>query len=399
MSAACQRKICAASGSRADYGILAPLLKEIRDDPSLSLQIAVTGSHLSETHGFTKNEILADMFEIGAEVPIPLGDDSPRGIANATAEAIKGFGNALHKLKPDILLILGDRYEIFAAAAAALFLRVPVAHLHGGELSEGAIDDSLRHCISKISHLHFCANEEYGRRLLQMGEDPAKVFCFGSPAIDSLDKENFPSRSELEDRIDMKLDSPFFLVTYHPETLSDSSPSDSFSRLLDALDQFPRHKILFTGHNADPGATGIARLCADYVKSNHERTRLQGSLGRSFYLSAVRECEAVVGNSSSGLIEVPHFKKPTVNVGHRQDGRLRALSVLDCEDSAPEICLAIRKAISSEFRPLLQKTSSPCGDGGSSPRIKETLKVFPLEKLKTKKFHDLRSENDECRRK
>ena len=383
------RKICVVTGSRAEYGLLRWIMEELQVDKALQLQIAVTGMHLSKEYGFTYKEIEKDGFKISHKIKIPLADDSSEGVAKSFAEAVPGFSTAFKKLKPDIIVILGDRYEILAAAISAMFARIPIAHIHGGEITEGAIDDTIRHSLTKMSHLHFTATEEYRKRIIQLGEQPSKVFNFGSPAIDFLKTVILPSKLDLEKKIGFKLGKINFLVTYHPETLSGANNEKAVKEMLKAFDPFPEAKIIFTKHNADSGGRIIGKTIEKYVYKNPGKAKLVTSLGRLYYLAAVKYCDMVLGNSSSGLIEVPAMKKPTVNIGSRQDGRIKAQSVIDCPAESGKIISAIRKALSKEFSAKLAKMISPYGNGGSSRKIKEVLKTADLNKIICKKFHNI----------
>lgn len=383
------RKICVVTGSRAEYGLLRWLMEEIKADKALELQVVVTGMHLSPEYGMTYKEIEKDGFKISHKIKISLNDDSPEGIAKSFAEAVPGFSTAFNRLKPDIIVILGDRYEILAAGISAMFSRIPIAHIHGGELTEGAIDDTIRHSLTKISHLHFAATKEYRKRIIQLGEQPSRVFNFGSPAIDYLKTVKLPSRTNLEKRTGFKLGKINFLVTYHPETLSGANNEKAVKKMLKAFDSFPEAKIIFTKHNADSGGRIIGKTIEKYIRGNPGKAKLVTSLGRLYYLAAVKHCDVVIGNSSSGLIEVPAMKKPTINIGSRQDGRIKAQSVIDCPAESVKITSAIKKALSKDFYAKLAKMKSPYGDGDSSRKIKEVLKKMDLNKIICKKFYNI----------
>ncbi len=387
------RKICIVTGTRAEYGLLFWLLKEVDADPELELQLVVTGAHLSEKFGNTYKVIEEDGFTIDARVDIQAGDDTAIGVAGSMGLAITGTAEAFERLKPDIVVILGDRYEILAAAQAAMVSRIPIAHIHGGELSEGAIDDAMRHAITKMAHLHFTAAKEYSRRIVQLGEDPARVFNVGAPGLDNIQRLTLLTRNELERTVGSPLGEDYFLVTYHPATASRFSPEAAVRELIQALENFPGHHVLATGVNADPGHSAISKAFADYAQSNPDRVCLHSSLGQLRYLSAVRHSAAVIGNSSSGLIEAPALKVPTVNIGERQKGRLKAPSVIDCPEAREDITAAIKKALSADFRSLAETAENPYGGPGASERIKEVLKSAPLEGIQMKRFHDISAGN------
>ncbi len=385
------RKICVVTGTRAEYGLLFWLMKEIAADPALHLQLVVTGTHLDPTFGHTASVIEADGFVIDARVPLDLIDDSPGGICAATGQALSGISKALAGLQPDIVVVLGDRYEILAAATAALLLRLPIAHIHGGEVTEGAIDDSMRHAISKMSRWHFVAAEPYRQRLIQMGEQPDHVVTVGAPGLDHLERTPLLDAHETVSVLGIRIDQPYFLITQHPTTLGSENPSDEIDALLAALDTFKQHTCIFTGVNADAGHDQISRAIHDYVSSHADHARLFPSLGQQRYLSAMKHASAVIGNSSSGIIEAPACAVPTVNIGLRQKGRLRAASVLDCAPDAVSIQTAITKAIDPAFMSSRTGMEAPYGLPGASARIKNTLASCPIDAGQRKQFYDLPS--------
>ncbi len=384
-----KRKICVVTGSRADYGLLRRLLAEIEGDSSLSLQLVATGQHLCGEYGLTRSEIEADGFVIDDTVELLPSEPGPVGVAQAVGRGVIGFADVYRRLAPDIVVVLGDRYEIFAAAQCAMILRMPVAHIHGGEASEGAIDDSMRHAITKMSHLHFPAAESYRRRIVRMGEDPRRVFCHGAPGLDDVKTLKMLPRGALEKQLGITLGKPFFLVTYHPATASDNPPARGARSLFEALREFPDATVLLTGQNSDAGSEDVAREMTRFLAKNPGRAHVATSLGRARYLSAMRHADVVVGNSSSGIIEAPFLKKATVNIGDRQNGRLKATAVIDCAEDADEIAASIRKALSPAFQRSLQSVVSLYGAGDASRKIKNTLKVVKLEGLLQKRFHDL----------
>lgn len=384
------RKICVITGTRADYGILSGLMKKIATDPSLHLQVVVTAMHLAETFGLTYRDIEADGFVINEKVSFPLGDDSTEATSQGAGQATIGFTQAFSRLKPDIVLLLGDRIEMLAAATAALLNRIPIAHIHGGEATYGAFDDSIRHAITKMALIHFPTAQAYRRRIIQMGENPKRVFCTGALSLENIRHMSLLSKKQLEDSLGFHLGKPTFLVTYHPVTLERNSSRAHMKELLDALDTFPEAKIIFTYPNADPDNAVIRNLIDDYVEKNPDRTMASVSLGYIRYLSALSYVDAVIGNSSSGLIEVPTFKKPTINIGDRQKGRLLAPSVLCCADNKDAITESIHKALEPDFLKKIQTAPNPYEGDNPLGIICEVLRTISLdESVLKKEFYDL----------
>lgn len=382
------RKIAVVTGTRAEYGLLYWLMKEIQGDSDLQLQLIVTGAHLSLEFGSTWKEIEADGFSIDAKVEMLLSSDTPVAVAKSVGLGTIGFADALDRLKPDIMVALGDRYEILSAVTAATILRIPVAHLHGGESTEGAIDEAIRHAVTKMSHLHFTAAEPYRRRVVQMGESPDRVFCFGAPGLEYMKRFTPLSRSELERDLEFPLSSPLLLVTCHPVTL-EGSPERAFRKLLHALDKFPEARIVFTMPNADAEGRVLIDMIKDYVDEHPERAKAFVSLGQRRYLSLMKLCDAVVGNSSSGLTEAPACGKPTVNIGDRQKGRLKADSVIDCAEDRDSIAKAIELALTPEFAERARSTTSLYGSGDVAEKIVKVLKTCNLEGILAKAFFDI----------
>lgn len=383
------RKICVVTGSRAEYGLLYWLLKEIQDDAEFALQLVVTGMHLSPEFGLTWQQIVADGFTISRKVEMLLSSDTPVGIAKATGLGLIGFADALAELQPDIVLVLGDRFEIFAAAQAAMHLRIPLAHIHGGELTEGAVDDAIRHAISKMAQLHFTATEVYRRRVIQLGEQPDRVFNVGAPGLDNIDRLPLLDKVALEQSLDFKFGKRNLLVTFHPVTLENATASEQFSQLLMALDHFDDVHIIFTHANADADGRAIGGLIDEYRQRYPQRVASFVSLGSLRYLSVLRQIDAVVGNSSSGLLEAPSFKIATVNIGDRQRGRLCAESVLHCPPQAEAIRGALQTVFSGEMAELLNQLKNPYGQGGASVKIKQVLKQTAQPGLLKKHFYDI----------
>ena len=384
-----KRKICIATGTRAEYGLLYWLMKEIQDDKDLELQIIVTGMHLSPEFGLTYKVIEDDGFVIDAKVEMLLSSDSPVGIAKSIGLGVIGFADALEWLKPDILVLLGDRYEILAAAQAAMVARIPIAHISGGEKTEGVIDEAIRHSITKMSHVHFVAADSYKNRVIQLGEQPERIFNFGDPGLENITRLKLLKRGELEKSLGFTLGEKCFLVTYHPVTLSENDSGEVMSSLFGALDCFPETKIIITKPNSDSGGRLIISMIDDYAAKQRARVFATTSLGQLRYLSALKHCDVVIGNSSSGIVEAPFMKKPTVNIGDRQRGRLKALSIIDCEDNSDSITSAISKALSPEFQQGLSRVNSLYGTGDVSLNIKECLKKINLKGIMMKQFYDL----------
>jgi len=386
------RKIAIITGSRADYGLLTPLLRHIEEERRLQLQLLVTGMHLSHRFGNSVEKIIADGLAIAARVPISLEEDTPAAIARALAEGITGFNQVLSNLNPDLLVVLGDRFEILAAVQAAMLCHVPVAHIHGGEITEGAMDDAIRHSITKLSHLHFAATDDYRRRILQLGEPADRVFNVGALAVDLVSSVTLLEQNELEAALGFRLATQNFLVTYQPVTLDETASQEGIINLLTALDQFPDAHIIFTRANADPGGAQINQAIDQYVAHHPERCAVFDVLGSQRYLSAARLADAVIGNSSSGLIEIPVLGTSTVNIGNRQTGRLRCASVIDTGNDSPAIVAGIEQALSPAFREQCAQQSCPYGDGGTASRIVEVLAGHPLDSLLCKPFNDLPAE-------
>jgi UDP-N-acetylglucosamine 2-epimerase (non-hydrolysing)/GDP/UDP-N,N'-diacetylbacillosamine 2-epimerase (hydrolysing) len=384
-----RRKVCVVSGTRAEYGHLFWLLHAIRKDPALELQLVLTGAHLSKEWGYTKAVVERDGFAIADEVDILLSSGSQPGVTKSIGLGVIGFAESFRRLAPDVLVVLGDRYEILAAATAAMVARIPIAHIHGGESSEGVIDEAIRHAVTKMAHLHFVSAEQHRRRVIQLGEQPDRVWNVGAPGLDNIRRLRLLSRSALERKLGFSLGERYFLVTFHPVTLAREGPKRVLENLLHAAARFPRTTLLWTKSNADPGGGAISEIVARAAATGGIRMKLVDSLGQHGYLSAMRHAAAVVGNSSSGLIEAPGMGVPTVNIGDRQRGRLRAESVIDCGNSEKEITRALQTALSPAFRRLARRRLSPYGDGKSSPRIVKILKSVDLSGILFKTFYDL----------
>ena len=382
------KNILVVTGSRADYGLLKKLMKLIHSDPEMKLQIIVTGSHLSSKHGLTYKEIEEDGFQIGFKVDIIEHIIDAQSTARAMSKAQNEITKILIEIKPDLMVVLGDRYEILSAVISALLSGVPVAHIHGGEVTTGSFDDAIRNAITKMSHLHFTATEISKNRVIQMGEIPSNTFNFGGLGVDALQSFNFLSQEEVEKKLEKKFGEKNLLVTYHPETISKKSASEQIQILLDALSVKKDINLIFTGVNADPGSGEIARAINQFVQSN-SNAKYYPSLGQSLYLSTLLYCDGVVGNSSSGILEVPALKKATINIGNRQLGREMAESVFNCELDSGSIAKSIDEIYSENFKVILSKVSNPYGRGGASLKIFEEIKKSDLSNLVVKSFHDL----------
>ena len=384
------RKICIVTGSRAEWGLLSGLARKITDDPELELQIIATNMHLSPEFGLTYREIERQGFRINRKVEMLLSSDSANATGKSVGLATIGFADAYEELAPDMLLVLGDRYEILAAVTAALFYKIPVAHLHGGEVTEGAYDDAIRHAITKMSHLHFTSTEEYRRRVIQLGEQPERVFHVGAIGIDNIRHIALLDKKVLEEQLDFPFDRKTVLVTYHPETLDAIPVEEQFRNLLEALDDRQDIRILFTLPNSDTGGRIIVRMIEEFVARNKQRARAYTSLGQLRYLSALRFVAAVVGNSSSGILEVPSFGKPTLDIGNRQKGRLAANSVVHCGVSGAEISEGLNRVLSDSFAKQTACVQNPYEKEDSALEILKILKNYPLDGIVQKTFYDIR---------
>ena len=368
-------RIAVVTGTRAEYGLLAPLIGALRAEESFEPVILVTGMHLSPEFGLSYREIEADGFPIAEKIEILLSSDTTVGIGKSMGLAMMGFAEAFARQNPDLVLLLGDRFETFAAAAAAAVSGVPIVHLHGGELSLGSIDDAFRHCITKLSHLHFTATEEYRRRVIQLGEAPETVHAVGSIGVESLKKMRLRGRTDLEDELKVRFGSRNVLVTFHPVTTARGSSAEQMRELLAALDSLDACLALFTNANADAEGREINRAIEEYTRTHAGRAAVFNDLGRVRYLSIMKLCDAVIGNSSSGIIEAPTLGVPTVNIGERQQGRVRAPSVIDCQPDRQSIGRAIEKALSADFRAFARSVKNPYDGGESVAAIVSVLKA------------------------
>lgn len=382
------RKICFVTGTRAEYGLLSRLMRLVKEDKDLQLQVIATNMHLMPEYGETYKEIEKDGFTIDKKVYMHKPSDDAHGIISSMAEEMQGMNDALSELKPDILVLLGDRYEILVAAQVALIHRIPIAHIHGGEVTEGAFDDAIRHSVTKMSSLHFTSCEEYRHRVIQMGEQPSRVFDVGSLGVENIKAVPLMTKDELEASLDFKIDTQTILVTYHPVTLG-GNPAKDIREFLDALDLFKDLKVIFTMPNSDTGRNAIALAVENYVKNHSNRAKAYTSLGLKRYLSTLQFVKVAVGNSSSGIIEVPSFGIPTLNIGDRQKGRLASKSVVYCGTSKDEVIAGLKLCLSEEMQKAAKTYENPYAKPDTANLIYQELKNVELAGLNLKTFYDL----------
>jgi GDP/UDP-N,N'-diacetylbacillosamine 2-epimerase (hydrolysing) len=382
--------LCVVTGSRAEYGLLAPLMKLIKGDKMFNLQIIVTGMHLSPEFGLTFHEIEKEGLSISDKVEILLSSDTPTGISKTIGLGYIGLAESYERLQPDLLILLGDRYETFAAAGVANIFRIPIAHIHGGEVTEGAFDDAFRHAITKMSHLHFTSTNIYRDRVIQLGEEPSRVFNVGAIGLDNIKGLQLLSRRELEKQLGITLSRRNLLITFHPATAEQKSSKSQFAELLKALSSLDETFLLFTKANADTDGRIINTMIDKFVVQKPSLRAAFPSLGQLRYLSAMRCVDGVVGNSSSGIIEAPSFTIGTINIGNRQTGRIRAASVINCEPQRDAICFALKRLYSRKFQGSLKHCVNPYGDGKSAERIHKVLRQFPRMKSFKKSFYDIK---------
>ncbi|SUY45710.1 UDP-N-acetyl-D-glucosamine 2-epimerase [Clostridium putrefaciens] len=383
------KKISILTATRAEYGLLKPIIKKLIEVPEFEVHVVVTGAHLSPEFGLTYKEIEQDGINIDEKIEILLSGDTPSAISKSMGLAMINFSDYFSKLNPDILIVLGDRYETLAVCCTAMNQRIPIAHLYGGEITEGAIDESIRHAITKLSYLHFTSTEEYRSRVIQLGEQPNRVFCVGAIGIENILKEKLMSKDELESSIDFKLDKPYGMITFHPVTLEGNNSAKQFEELLNVCKKHKDMKFIFSKANADANGRVINQIIDRFVNDNDNVVAFT-SLGMVRYLSAIRYSSMVIGNSSSGLVEAPSFGVPTINIGDRQKGRLQSESVINCEPISKEIEQAINLGLTEEFKNKARNTINPYGDGNTSVKIVDVITDFLLNNkidLK-KKFYD-----------
>ena len=386
-----KRKICIVTGSRAEYGLLYWLLKEVEADKDLKLQLIVSGMHLSSKFGLTYKEIEKD-FKIDKKIDMQLSSDTSVGISRSMAIAQKSFSKAYKQLKPDIIVVLGDRYEIFSAVSAAMISRIPIAHIHGGELTEGSWDDSIRHCITKMAHLHFTSTEVYKNRVIQLGEEPKRVYNVGGVGIENIKRLKLLSKNQFEKLINFKLNKRNILITFHPVTLEKNTSKKQFQELLNAINKLNDTKIIFTKTNSDINGKIINQMIDNYISKHSNNSIGFTSLGNLLYLSALQHIDVVVGNSSSGLIEAPSFKIGTINIGDRQKGRIKTKSIIDCLPTKADIQKSFKKVYSKSFQKILKENKNPYDSGLSSKKIVKVLKNYKLKNILKKQFYDINFE-------
>ena len=384
------RKICVVTGSRAEYGLLSGLMRAIQSDIELQLQVIATNMHLSPEFGLTYKDIERDGFRIDKKVQMLLSSDTANATTKSVGLATIGFADAYEDLQPDLIVVLGDRFEILAAVSAALFYKIPVAHLHGGEITEGAYDDCIRHAITKMSHLHFTSTEAYRQRVIQLGEQPERVFYVGAIGVENTKRILPLSKRELEDSIHFSLGDKSMLVTYHPVTLENHTAASQCQNLLDALDEFPDYKVIFTLPNSDTDGRILIRMIQDYVSVHPDRCMSIPSLGLKRYLSALRYVDAVVGNSSSGIIEVPSFRIPTLDIGDRQKGRIASDSVVHCGTDKREIVDGLSIVLSLEQKDKAKRCLNPYDKENTTQVILDVIKHYPLDNLVHKSFYNIK---------
>lgn len=385
------RKICVITGTRAEYGLLSRLMKMIQDDQDTQLQIVATNMHLSPKFGNTYQEIENDGFTIDYKIPIIDDNDKDDAVTTvkSMAKALAGFADAYNELKPDLVVVLGDRYEILAAAEAALIERIPIAHIHGGEVTEGAFDDAIRHSITKMSHLHFASTEAYRKRIIQLGEQPDHVFYTGALGVENIKRLHLMNKAEIEKEIGFEIDCNTILVTYHPVTLGNRTAKDDIDDFISALEEREDLRIIFTMPNSDTGSQFIVEAVNGFVERNHGRAKAFKSLGVVRYLSVMKQVAAVVGNSSSGIVEVPSFGIPTLNIGDRQKGRIQAESTYNCMPAKESVLNGLNKVLSKEFRELASKVHNPYEKANTAEEIFKVISTYPLEQLNQKHFYDI----------
>lgn len=386
------KRIGIMTGTRAEYGLLKPLMQEINKDNDLELYLIVSGMHLSPEFGMTYQEIEEDGFQINAKVEMLLSSDSPAGISKSIGLGVIGFADEFQRADLDMLILLGDRYEALSAAISAMVMRIPIAHLHGGELTEGAIDEGIRHSITKMSYLHFTSTEQYRNRVIQLGENPERVFYVGALGVENIKKINLMTKEELEKSIHFEIDENTVVVTYHPVTLENNTVEEQFLNLLKVLDRNPKIRMIFTKANADTNGRIVNELIDKYAAQNSERACAFMSLGQKRYLSALKYCRIVIGNSSSGIIEAPSFGKPIINIGDRQKGRICADSVINCGYTQQEIQQAMETALTEEFENKARNCRNPYEKENTAANIISVIKDYLLnDKIKLKKgFYDIK---------
>lgn len=383
------KKIAVFTGARSEYGLLSGLIKRIHESSKSQLNLLVGGMHLSHEYGYTIKEIQNDNIPITEKIEFLLSSETATGISKSIGLAIIGASEYFSRNRPDMLVILGDRFEALAIAQAALIAKIPISHIHGGEITQGAVDDSIRHSITKMSNLHFTSTEEHRRRVIQLGEKPKNVFNVGAPGVDNIKKTKLHKRENLSEHINFRLDKKFFMISYHPVTLSSDSGVQALKNLLDELEKYQQYQIIMSYPNADVENKKIVGLLESYHKNNPKRIHLTHSLGQQNFLSCLKHCELIIGNSSSAIIEAPSLNIPTVNIGDRQKGRITGETVINCRESKQDISKAIKTALSVKFKKICIEAKNPYGDGNSSQRILNIIEKTSLDDLVFKQFHDI----------
>lgn len=383
------KKICVVTGSRAEYGLLQPLMEKIKQDQELILQVIATGMHLSPEFGLTYKQIERDGYKLDSKIECLLSSDTQAGVTKSIGLGMIGFADAYERLVPDMIILLGDRFEILAAATAALVARIPIGHLHGGELTEGAIDDAIRHAITKMSHLHFTSTEAYRKRVIQLGENPEHVYNVGALGVENVKAIQLLHQEELQQKLGFDISGDYALITFHPVTAENNRAKEQFQNLLNVLEHFKRLKLIFTKANADAEGRSINQMIDAFVDRNSQRAISFTSMGQTRYLSALKYCKVVIGNSSSGIIEAPSFHKPVVNIGDRQKGRVRSSTIIDCKEDETAILKALDYALSQEFETIAANSDNPYRGKQTSSQIIQAIKKYLLQEHDfKKKFYD-----------
>ncbi len=385
-----KRKIAIFTGTRAEYGLLYWIIKGLNDAKDIDVKLMVGGMHLSPEFGNTVNEIKRDGFKIAHSFEFLLSSETAEGISKSMGLALISACEFFERDRPDILLVLGDRYESFAVAQAAMIARIPIAHIHGGEITEGLIDEAIRHSITKMSHFHFAATEDYKNRIIQLGESPKNIFNYGAPGIDNIKKLKLLNKKDLSKKFNISFDNPYFMSTYHPVTLTENDGEKELKNLISALDAFKDYQVIISYPNADTNSRVLIEILEKYRDKNSDRVHLFQSLGQLNYLSLLKHSSLVIGNSSSGIIEAPSLKIPTIDIGDRQSGRIKGETVISCQSSINSIKKAIKKGLSKSFNEKCKKSNNPYGDGKASKKIIQSLRNIKLENILIKKFHNLK---------
>ena len=383
-------KICVITGTRAEYGLFSGLMAKIKKYKKLKLQVLATGTHLSKKHGYTYKEIINDGFKINAKVDLHLSNDQPSSILKSMGIGLKSYAKSFSKLKPDLILVIGDRYETFSAAVAAHFSKIPIAHIHGGESTEGSLDEALRHSISKMSYLHFVAAKKYKETVVQLGENPKRVFNVGGLGADNIKETEFLKLAELQKILKIKFRKKNLIINYHPATLKKFSDKKDFNEVLKSLKEIKNCSIIFTMPNSDQGNQAILTMMKHFIKKNKNAYFFK-SMGKKIFLSCLKYTDCMIGNSSSGLLEMPYFKKATINIGDRQKGRIVASSVINTKANQKDIIKAINKVFSKKFHHKLKKTKALYGNGNTSLKIIKILKKIKIKNIYNKSFYRIKN--------